>query len=148
MKERDILELRSRRLAGRETSARSLAPLRGGFLRWVPGRIPLSLHARGKAVEGIALDLPTAFSRTPATPPENTRVLRATRKHAVPEDAWWSQGETNRRPLECHSPNGDRSFEGSASRDDQAGERGAGIFGLDHRRGPTAIASSRCHRSG
>src|SRR5215203_4917487 len=69
MKERGILELRSPRLAGRETSARSLTPLRGGFLRWVPGRIPLSLHARGKAVEGIALDLPTAFSRTPATHP-------------------------------------------------------------------------------
>src|SRR5215204_4792520 len=45
-------------------------------------------------------------------------------------------------------PTSDRSFNGSASRDDQAGERGAGIFGLDHRRGPTAIASSRCHRSG
>jgi hypothetical protein len=29
----------------------SSAPLRGSFLRWVPGRIPLSLHAPGKAVE-------------------------------------------------------------------------------------------------
>ena len=36
-------------------------------------------------------------------------------------------------------PTSDRSFNGSASRDDQAGERGAGIFGLDHRRGPTGI---------
>ncbi len=29
----------------------SSAPLRGRVLRWVPGRIPLSLHAPGKAVE-------------------------------------------------------------------------------------------------
>src|SRR5215217_7030933 len=45
----------------------SSAPLRGRVLRWVPGRIPLSLHAPGKAVEGIALDLPTALSRKPVT---------------------------------------------------------------------------------
>src|SRR5215217_4482543 len=32
----------------------SSAPLRGGVLRWVPGRIPLSLHAPGKAAERAA----------------------------------------------------------------------------------------------
>src|SRR5215203_3476115 len=32
----------------------SSAPLRGRVLRWVPGRIPLALHAPGKAVEGLA----------------------------------------------------------------------------------------------
>ena len=32
----------------------SSAPLRGSLLRWVPGRIPLALHAPGKAVEGLA----------------------------------------------------------------------------------------------
>ena len=40
----------------------SSAPLRGSFLRWVPGRIPLSLHAPGKAADGIgARSLNSAF---------------------------------------------------------------------------------------
>src|SRR5215218_5549493 len=45
----------------------SLAPLRGGVLRWVPGRIPLSLHAPGKAVERAAPKPSTALSRKPVT---------------------------------------------------------------------------------
>ena len=44
----------------------SLAPLRGSLLRWVPGRIPLTLHAPGKAVEELALTL-NRVSRTPVT---------------------------------------------------------------------------------
>src|SRR5215203_4367785 len=45
----------------------SSAPLRGGVLRWVPDRIPLSLHAPGKAAERAAPKPLTALSRTPAT---------------------------------------------------------------------------------
>src|SRR4051812_26358370 len=45
----------------------SLAPLRGGVLRWVPGRIPLALHAPGKAADGIGANPSTALSRKPAT---------------------------------------------------------------------------------
>src|SRR4051812_44592913 len=62
----------------------SLAPLRGGFLRWVPGRIPLSLHASGKAVEGLArtplpngrgagVRAPAAGQRARQAPPERPR---------------------------------------------------------------------------
>jgi len=46
---------------------RSLTPLRGGVLRWVPGRIPLSLHAPGKAADGAAPKPSTALSRKPVT---------------------------------------------------------------------------------
>ena len=45
----------------------NLAPLRGGVLRWVPGRIPLTLHAPGKTVERAAPKPSTALSRKPAT---------------------------------------------------------------------------------
>src|SRR5215207_9181829 len=55
------------RLARSKRSESSSAPLRGGVLRWVPGRIPLSLHAPGKAVERAAPKPSTALSRTPAT---------------------------------------------------------------------------------
>src|SRR4051794_2241472 len=44
-----------------------LAPLRGRVLRWVPGRIPLTLHAPGKAAERAAPKPSTALSRKPAT---------------------------------------------------------------------------------
>jgi hypothetical protein len=46
---------------------RSLAPLRGSFLRWVPGRIPLRCTRPGKQRMELALALSTALSRTPAT---------------------------------------------------------------------------------
>ena len=47
----------------------SSAPLRGKVLRWVPGRIPLTLHAPGKEVERAAPKPSTALSRKPVTQP-------------------------------------------------------------------------------
>src|SRR5215207_4873902 len=40
--------------AARDLCEISLAPLRGGVLRWVPGCIPLALHAPGKAAQRSA----------------------------------------------------------------------------------------------
>src|SRR5215204_1839055 len=66
----------------------SLAPLRGSLLRWVPGRIPLSLHAPGKAVERAAPKPSTALSPEACNVAERSERLsgtqRKTRREAAP----------------------------------------------------------------
>src|SRR5829696_1093780 len=71
-------------------------PLRGDLLRWVPGRIPLALHAPGKAVERSARTLNSPFPGP------------------------WSEAERNPGPsaTSCEAP---RML---VPRDSAAGERG------------------------
>src|SRR3954465_7452106 len=82
----------------------SLAPLRGSFLRWVPGRIPLSLHAPGKAMERAAPKPSTALSRTPGTqrsevegdPGPSARTRREAAPNLTFAEAWEARGSTER----------------------------------------------------
>ena len=70
----------------------SSAPLRGRVSRWVPGRIPLSLHAPGKAVERAAPKPSTALSRTPSTQRSGVEgdpgPSARTRREAAPNSAF------------------------------------------------------------
>src|SRR5215211_167904 len=87
----------------------SSAPLRGGVLRWVPGCIPLSLHAPGKAAERAA---PKPLNR--AFPDACNAAKRSGRLSGIQRNDLPRSGAESR--LSQRSPAGQSDSPMSASR--------------------------------